>query len=71
MEYGRLIKVGDRRAGGGAAELYVVAEPDSGLAQELIRKHIADPDRTIEDIGKVTSTVLAALNLAAGEFSRA
>jgi hypothetical protein len=69
MEYGRLIKVGDRREG--AAELYVVAEPDSVLAQELIRNHIADPTRSIEDLGKVTPTLLAALNLSPGKFSRA
>jgi hypothetical protein len=49
---------------------YVVAEPDAHLAMEIIRAKVTDDGEHVEDMGRVTEDLIAALNLRSGEFKR-
>lgn len=70
MGYGRLIRVskfqGDERA-----VTYVVALTEPAKAIELIRRKVADPDDQVEDMGRVSEALLAAMKLESGAFARA
>lgn len=66
--FGRLIRVGDRRAG--SDTVYVVAEADFAKAADIIRNNVAGPHVQVEDLGRVTDKLLDALALKAGEFCR-
>jgi hypothetical protein len=68
MLFGRLIRVGDRRAGSDV--VYVVAEADPAKAAEIIRKNVAGPNVDLEDLGRVTAKLLEALALKPGQFTR-
>jgi hypothetical protein len=66
--FGRLIRVGDRRAESGA--VYVVAEADPVKAADIIRNNVAGPHVELEDLGRVNAKLLDALALKPGEFVR-
>jgi len=68
MLFGRLIRVGDRRAGSDV--VYVVAESDPVKAAEIIRNNVAGPNVDLEDLGRVTAKLLEALALQPGQFTR-
>jgi hypothetical protein len=69
MKFGRLIRVGQHRSDQDAV-IFVVAEPDPARALDLIRDNVAEAGDDVEDLGRVTSTLLDALTLKAGEFHR-
>lgn len=50
---------------------YIVAIADPAQAMELIRTKVAEPQSTIEDLGRVSDALLRSLNLLLGEFVRA
>ena len=50
---------------------YIVAIADAAKAIEVIRAKAAAPSDEIEDLGRVSDTLLLALKLAAGQFMRA
>jgi hypothetical protein len=50
--------------------LYIVAVPKADQAVEIIRSRAADPDDTVEDLGRVTGLLVQNFKLAAGEFIR-
>jgi hypothetical protein len=66
--FGRLIRVGDRRSGSDI--VYVVAEADPAKALHIIRHNVAGPHVEIEDLGRVSGSLLSALALKPGEFTR-
>jgi hypothetical protein len=68
MLFGRLIRVGDRRAGSDV--VYVVAEADPTKAAEIIRNNVTGPGVELEDLGRVTAKLLEALALQPGQFTR-
>jgi hypothetical protein len=66
--FGRLIRVGDRRAGPDV--VYVVAEADPEQAMEIIRRNVTGPGVELEDLGRVNEGLLRALGLQQGQFTR-
>jgi hypothetical protein len=68
MKFGRLIKVG-RFRGDPEAVIYVVAEADPVAAMDLVRVK-AEAAHDLEDLGRVTSALLEALNLPPGGMAR-
>jgi hypothetical protein len=52
------------------SDAYIVAEADSAKAIDLIRTKVADPADRVEDLGRVSSSLLRALQLTPGEFMR-
>ena len=70
MGYGRLIRV-RKFPGDEKAIAYVVAVSDPAKAMELIRRKVANPDDEIEDLGRVSDALLAAMKLEPGDFVRA
>jgi hypothetical protein len=65
--YGRLVRVrcGESRA---AFAAYIVAEPDPAKAIDRIRTKVAGPADAVEDLGRVSEALLAALQVAPGDF---
>ena len=67
--HGRAIRVslfeGDPRE-----TIYVVAEPDRSKAMMLLRAKLEENYDQFEDLGRVSDDLLAALNLAPGEYKR-
>lgn len=53
------------------AVAYIVALTDPTTAMELIRRKVADPEDHIEDLGRVSDELLAAMKLETGAFTRA
>ncbi|HVY59324.1 MAG TPA: hypothetical protein VHA77_15850 [Xanthobacteraceae bacterium] len=49
---------------------YVVAEPDSARAVDLLRRAVIGPHQRIEVIGGASKQLLHALALAPGQFTR-
>ena len=68
MAFGRLFRVRTRR-GDPHAVMYVVAEPDAEKALELLKQNGVTFNGEIEDLGRVTSTLLKALSLQPGQIS--
>jgi hypothetical protein len=66
--FGRLIRVGNRRAE--ADTVYVVAEADPAKAADIIRNNVAGPHAELEDLGRVNAKLLEALSLKPGQFTR-
>jgi hypothetical protein len=52
------------------AVVYIVAEPDAARALDLIQENVAEAGDDVDDLGRVTSALLDALNLKQGEFHR-
>jgi hypothetical protein len=52
------------------ATLYVVAVSEPDHAIEIIRGKVADFNDDVEDLGRVSSTLVRALDLAPGNFIR-
>ena len=69
MDYGRLIRV--RKYEGDPWVAYIVALADPDKAIELIRSHVAGPDDQVEDLGRVTDSLLMALKLGTGQYMSA
>jgi hypothetical protein len=70
MGEGRLIRVttsGETAPPKSAA--YIVAESDKAKALAIILESVARPGDDVQDIGKVSEQLVAALALAPGEFS--
>jgi hypothetical protein len=67
MGEGRLIRVSKYR-GDPQAVTYLVAMPDKARATELIAQKATNPGDEIEDLGKVSEALIAAMSLAPGEF---
>lgn len=70
MHNGRLIRVSKFR-GDPHAVVYVVALYNAAEAIELIRAQAAFPGDEVEDLGRVTDTLLSVLKLGTGQFMRA
>ncbi len=70
MGYGRLIRV-SKFAGDLSAVAYVVAEPETARAIDIIRAKVANPEDLIEDLGRVSEALLIAMKLQHGDFTRA
>jgi hypothetical protein len=70
MGFGRLLRVGTHR-GDPAAMVYVVAEPEAEKAAAILKHNLHLPDNTdIEDLGRVTDTLLSTLELKQGDYSK-
>jgi hypothetical protein len=67
MNEGRLIRVGAYQ-GDPSAVSYVVAVPDMARALELIGRQAAKPGDYVEDLGRVSEALQAAMHLAPGQF---
>jgi len=70
MEDGRLIRVGKYR-GDTNAIIYIVAISNPAKAVNLIRENTASIGDEIQDLGRVSSNLLAALKLLPGDYIRA
>lgn len=70
MGYGRLIRVRRYRSDEKAVA-YIVAIADAAEAMELIGRKVAYPEDQIEDLGRVSDALLAAMKLESGDFVRA
>jgi hypothetical protein len=68
-EPGRLIRVSTHRSDTEAVT-YIVALADPAAAIKLIRAQASGPHDQIEDMGRVASAILEALNLGPGQFVR-
>jgi hypothetical protein len=66
MGFGRIVRVGDRQSGA-SAHIYVVAEADSAQALRIVRTKLAQFDGEVEDLGRVSSDLIKALNLSPGD----
>lgn len=67
MGEGRLVRVRKYR-GDPDGTAYVVAEPDKSKAIGLIANNVASEGQDIEDLGRVSANLVAALSLEPGEF---
>jgi hypothetical protein len=67
MSEGRLIRVSKYR-GDPAAKAYLVAVPDTARAMDLVTSKVAAPGDDIEDLGRVSDALIAAMSLAPGEY---
>jgi hypothetical protein len=65
--FGRLVRVryGESRF---FLAAYIVAEPDAAKAVDRIRTKVAGPADAVEDLGRVSEALLAALQVAPGDF---
>jgi hypothetical protein len=70
MAHGRLIRI-IKSSGDAAGVTYIVAIADSAAAKALIEARVADPEDGIEDLGRVSAALLAALGLTDGDYTRA
>lgn len=66
---GRLIRI-RKFAGDPSAVAYIVALTDPDAALLLIKTRVAAITDEVEDLGRVSEALLAALELNAGEFTR-
>ncbi len=69
MGEGRLIRLTGGEAAPTKSAAYIVAESDKAKALAIILESVAKPGDDIQDIGKVSEQLVAALALASGEFS--
>jgi hypothetical protein len=65
----RLIRKTER-GGGRSPTLYIVAVSKADQAVEIIKSKAADGGDAVEDLGRVTGSLVQAFNLAPGEFIR-
>ncbi len=70
MEFGRLIRVKSWR-GDPQSVIYVVAEADAAKAIDIIKTAGIGAGGDFEDLGRVTDSLLTALALQPGQFTRA
>ena len=70
MHYGRLIRVSKYR-GDPHAVAYIVAISEPAEAIELVRPQATTSGEEVEDLGRVSDSLLAALHLGTGQFRRA
>jgi hypothetical protein len=70
MHNGRLIRVSKFR-GDPKAVSYIVAVADPIQAIELIRAQAATPSDDVEDLGRVSDSLLESLRLGSGQFMAA
>jgi hypothetical protein len=68
MAEGRLIRVTNSGTTPPSVA-YIVAEPDKAKALAIILSNVAIPGSNVQDLGRVSEPLIAALKLAAGEFS--
>ena len=66
---GRLIRVRAYRAAPDTT-IYVVGEPEAEKAINILRAGLGRPNDDYEDLGRVSKTLLNALSLQAGMFTR-
>jgi hypothetical protein len=64
---GRLIRA-SRYRGDPEARAYLVAVPDRATAIDLITANAAEPGYEIEDLGRVSEDLIAAMTLPPGKF---
>jgi hypothetical protein len=69
MGFGRLIRLRAHRRDADAA-IYVVAEADIEKATDILKSGLARPHDEYEDLGRVPDTLLNALGLQPGQFTR-
>jgi hypothetical protein len=69
MGFGRLIRVRAHRRDP-QATIYVVAEPEVDKAIGILKTALARPFDDYEDLGRVTDSLLNALSLQPGTFTR-
>jgi hypothetical protein len=69
MGEGRLIRVTSGEAAPPKSIAFIVAEPDKAKALAIILESVAKPGDDVQDIGRVSEPLIAALALAPGEFS--
>jgi len=69
MTRGRLIRIRTHRRDAGAI-IYVVAEPDTDKAIDILKRALSRPHDEYEDLGRVNDSLLTALSLQAGQFAR-
>jgi hypothetical protein len=69
MGFGRLIRVRAHRRDP-ESTIYVVAEAEIEKAIDILKVALARPHDEYEDLGRVTDTLLNALDLQPGHFAR-
>jgi hypothetical protein len=67
--FGRLIRIRTHRSGADAT-IYVVAEAEVDKAIAILQRAISQPNSEYEDLGRVSDTLLTALSLQSGQFTR-
>jgi len=67
--FGRLVRV-QRHRGDPAATIYVVAEPEAEKAIRILKNALSRLNDDYEDLGRVTDSLLDALSLQPGMFTR-
>jgi hypothetical protein len=70
VSFGRLIRVRKHRSDAQAVS-YIVAIADPVEAIALIRAQVAAAGDEIEDMGRVSDSILVAMKLGTGQFMRA
>lgn len=69
MAFGRLVRLSKYR-GDPNAIAYLIAIPQPEEAISVIRQNVGELDDEIEDLGRVSHSLLQALDLSPGEFVR-
>ena len=69
MGFGRLIRVRAHRRDA-QATIYVVAEAEVDKAIDILKIALARSNYEYEDLGRVTETLLNAIGLQPGQFTR-
>ena len=69
MSFGRLVRVGEHR-GDPNAVIYVVAEADAAQAMRLVKAKLERFGGDVEDLGRVSGTLLTALGLHPGDITK-
>jgi hypothetical protein len=67
--FGRLIRVQAHRSDPHAT-IYVVADPEVNQAIDILKTALARPDYDYEDLGRVSDSLIDALSLQPGMFTR-
>jgi hypothetical protein len=67
--FGRLIRIRTHRSDADAT-IYVVAEAEVDKAIAILQRAISQPNSEYEDLGRVSDSLLTALSLQSGQFTR-
>jgi hypothetical protein len=67
--FGRLIRIRTHRSDADAT-IYVVAEAEVDKAIAILQRAISQPNSEYKDLGRVSDTLLTALSLQSGQFTR-
>ena len=70
MGFGRIIRV-RKRGEKPDGVVYVVAEPDPEKAIGILKDSLGRRESEMDDLGRVTDKLIAALGLKNGEFTKA